>query len=268
VAASAADRDRLTEITKGADALYNCMNPRYHRWQQDWPPVADSLLATAEASGAVLVMLGNLYSYGPVEQPMTEDLPLTSTGVKGRVRAKMWADALAAHQAGRVRVTELRASDYFGPGALDQSYLGDRLVPSLLAGKRVSFLSDPDVPHSWTYLPNVAQALAVAAVDERAWGRAWHVPTGPAVSARAFAERLAALADSPAPRFTEVPRWAFNALGAVAPMMRELRETRYQFDRPYILDSSAFETTFGVTPTPLDMAQKETLAWWRSRLAA
>ncbi|MBC6461844.1 NAD-dependent epimerase/dehydratase family protein [Actinomadura sp. HBU206391] len=268
VAASAADRDRLTEVTKGADALYNCMNPRYHRWPLDWPPIADALLATAEATGAVLVTTSCLYGYGPSEQPMTEDLPLAATGVKGRVRAKMWTDALAAHRAGRVRVTELRGSDYFGPGALDQSYLGDRLVPSLLAGKRVMFLSDPDVPHSWTYLPDVVQALAVAAVDERAWGRAWHVPTGPALSARAFADRLSALADAPTPRFGQVPRWAFNALGTVSPMMREMRETRYQFDRPYVLDSSAFETTFDVVPTPLDVALKDTLAWWRSRLAA
>ncbi|GAA2098540.1 NAD-dependent epimerase/dehydratase family protein [Actinomadura alba] len=265
VAASAADRDRLTEITKGADTLYNCMNPRYHRWALDWPPVAAALLATAETTGAVLVTLGCLYGYGPVDGPMTEDLPLAATGVKGRVRTTMWADALAAQRAGRVRATELRGSDYFGPGAGDQSYLGDRLVPALLAGRRVSFLSDPDVPHAWTYLPDVARALAIAAVDERAWGRAWHIPTGPAVSARAFAERLCAIADAPGPRFAQVPRWAFNAMGLVSPMMRELRETRYQFDRPYVLDSSAFETTFGVAPTPLDAALEETLAWWRSR---
>jgi nucleoside-diphosphate-sugar epimerase len=267
-AASAADRDRLTEIAKGADALYNCMNPPYHRWTRDWPPVAASLLATAEATGAVLVTTGNLYGYGPVEGSMTEDLPLAATGTKGRVRARMWTDALAAHRAGRVRVTEVRGSDYFGPGALDQSFLGDRLVPPLLAGKRLPFLSDPDIPHAWTYLPDVARALAVAAVDERAWGRAWHVPTGPALPARVVAERLAALADAPAPRFQRIPRWAFYALGTVSPMMRELRETRYQFDRPYVLDSSAFETTFGVAPTPLDAALEETLAWWRTRLAA
>jgi nucleoside-diphosphate-sugar epimerase len=267
VAASAADRDRLTQITKGADALYNCMNPRYHRWPQDWPPVAASLLATAEATGAVLVTLGNLYVYGPADGPMTEDRPLDATGVKGRVRAAMWADMLASHRAGRARVTELRGSDYFGPGARDQSYLGDRFVPPLLTGKRIMFFSDPDIPHAWTYLPDVARALATAAVDERAWGRAWHIPTGPAVSAREVAERLRALADAPAPRFTQVPRRVFNALGAASPMMRELRETRHQFDRPYVLDSSAFETTFGVTPTPLDAALEATLTWWRLRSA-
>ncbi|MEU8800358.1 NAD-dependent epimerase/dehydratase family protein [Spirillospora sp. NPDC048819] len=264
VAADVADRTRLTEITKGADALYNCVNPRYHRWAQDWPPMAASFLGAAEETGAVLATLSNLYVYGPVDGPITEDLPLAATGTKGRVRAKMWRDAIAAHRAGRVRVTELRGSDYYGPRSTDQAYIGEvRFVKPLLAGKRVSYLSDPSVPHAWTYLPDVAEALAIAGTDERAWGRAWHVPTGPAVSTLDVAERLCAIAGAPAPRVRAVPRPVFNALGLVSPMMKELRETRYQFDKPYILDSSAFESTFGMAPTPMDDALKTVVAAYR-----
>ncbi|GAA2624253.1 NAD-dependent epimerase/dehydratase family protein [Actinomadura fulvescens] len=257
VAANAADRDRLIELAQGADSLYNCMNPRYHEWGKIWPPVAASLLATAEQTGAALVTLGNLYVYGPENGPMTEDLPQDAPGHKGRIRAKMWDDMLASHQAGRARVTELRASDFYGPGSTDNSYIGSvRFVRPLLAGKRVTFLSDPAIPHSWTYLPDVARALAVAGTDERALGRVWHIPTAPAFTAREFGERLCELAGAPAPRIGTMPRPIFNAIGLVNPMMRELRETRYQFDAPYILDSSAFQDTFGVTPTPLDEALK------------
>jgi nucleoside-diphosphate-sugar epimerase len=265
VAANVADRERLVDIAKSADVIYNCVNPPYHRWAQDWPPMAGSLLAAAETTGAVLVTLGNLYGYGPVDGPMTEDLPLAATGVKGRVRARMWADLLAAHRAGRVRTTELRASDYFGPGAGEQAFLGDRFVPGVLAGRPVTFIRDTTIPHAWTYLPDVARALAIAGVDERAWGRPWHIPTGPALSARAFGERLAELAGAPAPRIRELPRSVLYAAGMVSPMLRGMRETAYQFDRPYILDSSDFETTFGVTPTPLDDALNATIAWWRDR---
>ncbi|MGP4024882.1 NAD-dependent epimerase/dehydratase family protein [Actinomadura sp. 3N407] len=264
VAADVADRRRLTEIAEGADALYNCVNPRYHRWAQDWPPMASSFLGTAEETGAVLVTLSCLYGYGPVDGPMTEDLPLAATGTKGRVRAKMWQDAIAAHRAGRVRVTELRGSDYYGPRSTDQAYIGEaRFVKPLLAGKRVPYLSDPSVPHAWTYLPDVAEALAIAGTDERAWGRAWHVPTGPAVSTLDVAERLCDIAGAPAPRVYELPRPVFNALGLVSPMMKELRETRYQFDRPYILDSTAFQSTFGMAPTPMDDALKTVVAAYR-----
>ncbi|MFI7443861.1 NAD-dependent epimerase/dehydratase family protein [Nonomuraea indica] len=260
VAADVADRRRLTEVTAGADVLYNCVNPQYHRWLTDWPPMAESFLATAEATGAVLVILGNLYPYGPVTGPMTEDLPLASTSPKAQVRARLWADALAAHEAGRVRVTEVRPSDYFGPGASDQSYLGDRFLVPLRAGRTIRLLWPADMPHSWSYLPDVADALIVAGSDERAWGRPWHVPTTDPVSFRQLGERMAAILGRPAPRMTQLPWPLVRTLGLFSPMVGELRHVRYQFVAPYELDSSAFQETFGVRPTPLDEALKATLA--------
>lgn len=260
VAADVADRRRLTEVTAGADVLYNCVNPQYHRWLTDWPPMAESFLATAEATGAVLVILGNLYPYGPVTGPMTEDLPLASTSPKAQVRARLWADALAAHEAGRVRVTEVRPSDYFGPGASDQSYLGDRFLVPLRAGRTIRLLWPADMPHSWSYLPDVADALIVAGSDERAWGRPWHVPTTDPVSFRQLGERMAAILGRPAPRMTQLPWPLVRTLGLFSPMVGELRHVRYQFVAPYELDSSAFQETFGVRPTPLNEALKATLA--------
>lgn len=265
VAADAGDTARLTEITEGADVLYNCANPRYYRWVQDWPPMAAALLTAAETNDAVLATLGNVYVYGPVDRPMTEDLPLATTSVKGQVRATMWADALAAHRAGRVRITEVRGSDYFGPGVGDQGYVGGRFIPPLLAGKRVSYLHDPDMEHSWTYVPDVAYALATAATDERAWGRAWHVPTNAPLTARGLAERVCSLAGAPAPRVARLPDWMFHAAALASPTIREIKEVRYQFQRPFVLDSSAFESTFGVRPTPIDEALEATIRWWRDQ---
>ncbi|GAA0401160.1 NAD-dependent epimerase [Acrocarpospora corrugata] len=259
IAADAADFGALSRAAKGADVLYNCVNPQYHRWPTDWPPMADAMLRTAESTGAGYVILGNLYSYGPVDGPMTEDLPLASTGTKAKVRAEMWRQALAAHEAGRVRTTEIRGSDYFGPGSTNQGFLSPYVIIPAGAGKRVTVLSDPDIPHAWTYLPDVARALAIAGSDERAYGRPWHVPTLPAISSRAIAERTAALAGARAPRIMEVPYWVIKAMGLVQPFMREMRETRYQFDRPFLLDSSAFQETFGMSPTPLDEALKASL---------
>lgn len=259
------DAEALTGITKGADVIYNCVNPQYHRWQEDWPPMAASLLTAAEASGAGLVTLGNLYVYGEVHAPMTEDLPLAATGTKGRVRATMWHDMLAAHREGRVRVTELRGSDYYGPGMTDQSFFGDRFITPILAGKPVRAIGDPSQPHSLTYLPDVARALAVAGSDDRVWGRPWHIPTAtPAPTFKQMAERLAAIAGAPDPKVTRVPDVALRATGLFVPMMRELMETQHQRTRPFILDSTAFETTFGVAPTPTDVALRETLDWWRA----
>ncbi|MCK2219963.1 NAD-dependent epimerase/dehydratase family protein [Actinomadura sp. ATCC 31491] len=259
VAADVADQARLIQVTKGADVLYNCVNPAYHRWLSDWPPMAASFLAAAEASGAVYVMLGNLYPYGPVTGPMTEDLPLASPDPKFRVRARMWEDALAAHRAGRVRTTEVRGSDYFGPGASDQSYLGDRFLPALRAGRTIQLVWPADVPHSWTYLPDVADALIVAGRDERAWGRPWHMPTAEPMTFREVGNRMAALLGRPAPRMVRIPWPVLRAAGMFSPMIGELSHTRYQFIAPYVLDSTAFQQTFGVAPTPVDQALKATL---------
>jgi nucleoside-diphosphate-sugar epimerase len=126
VAADAGDTARLTDLVTGADAIYNCVNPAYHRWSQDWPPIAAALLQAAEHSGAVLAITGNLYGYGPVNAPMTEQTPLAATGRKGRVRVQMWHDALAAHEAGRVRAFEVRGSDYLGGNSL----LSEVVVPA------------------------------------------------------------------------------------------------------------------------------------------
>jgi nucleoside-diphosphate-sugar epimerase len=249
----------MSEVAKGAEVLYNCVNPQYHRWLTDWPPMAASFLAAAESSGAVLAVLGNLYPYGPVSVPMTEDLPLASTSPKAMVRAKMWDDALAAHRAGRIRMTEVRGSDYFGPGATDQSYLGSRFVPALKAGKTIQLVFPADIPHSWTYLPDVADALITAGGDERAWGRAWHVPTTEPLSFRQVGERMAALLGRPAPKMTTLPWPVTRAVGLFSPMIGELRHTRYQFTAPYVLDSSAFQQVFGVAPTSMEAALKATL---------
>lgn len=263
VAADAADAERLTELARGAAALFNCVNPPYWRWPVDWPPMAASFLAAAERTGAVLVILGNLYGYGPVDGPITEESPLAATDTKGRVRARMWADALAAHEAGRARVTEARASDFWGPEG-GNDHLGARFMPKLLAGRRLTHIASPDVPHSWTYLPDVGRTLATLGTDERAWGRAWHVPTLEPQTYRRMAELLAAEAGAPAPKISTIPHWLQRGLGVAVPLLRELEEVRHQFTRPFVLDSTAATDTFGLEPTPLDEALAATVAWWRA----
>lgn len=255
VAADVSDRARLSELAKGADVIYNCVNPAYHRWLTDWPPIAESFLSAARQHDSVLVILGNLYPYGPVDRPMTEQMPLASDNAKFQVRTKIWHDALASG----VRTAEVRGSDYFGPGATDQSYLGDRFIKPLLAGKTVRTVWPLDQPHSWTFLPDVADALIIAGADERAWGKPWHVPTSEPKTFREMGAAMAAVLGRPAPRMAELPWPVLRAAGLFNPMLGELKHVRYQFTAPYILDSSAFQQTFGMRPTPMDEALRRTL---------
>lgn len=248
VAADASDAARLTELTAGAATLYNCANPQYHRWLTDWPPLSAALLTAAERSGAPLVIMGSLYGYGPVDGPITEATPLAATHPKLRMRADMWRAALAAQEAGRVRVTEVRASDYIEAMSIITMVMGG----PVLAGKRAFVPAALDVPHSWTSTVDAARMLVAAADDERSWGRAWHVPSHAPMSVRELATRFAAVAGAPTPRLSAIPYPVLWGAGLVQPFIRELRATRYQFVRPFVMDSTAATEAFGLRPRPLD----------------
>ena len=245
VAADAADATRLSELADGTVAIYNCVNPTYSRWEQDWPPVAAALLAAAESSGAVLATVGNLYGYGKVDAPMTEETPLAATGHKGRVRIEMWRDALAAHQAGRIRTFEVRGSDYLGGNSL----LSVLVTPALRKGRRAFAPAALDAPHTWTCTEDVAALLITGVYDERAWGRPWHVPSDEPRTLRELTA-IAAAQLGAKPKLTSLPEWVLWSAGLVNPMAKELRETQHQFRRPFVLDSSLAQKTFGLVPTP------------------
>ena len=256
VAADATDAERLTALCRGAAALYNCASPQYHQWFTDWPPLAAALLTAAERSGAVLATMSNLYGYGPVDGPITQKTPLAATHPKLRLRAEMWADALAAQEAGRIRTTEVRASDYIEANGLLSFALGK----PVLAGKRAYSPAPLDVPHSWTSITDCARTLVTVAADERALGQAWMVPTNPALTIRQLASRFAAVNGAPAPKLTAIPYPALWAPGVFSPMVKELRATHYQFTRPFVLDSSATTDEFGLTPVALDDALRDAAA--------
>jgi nucleoside-diphosphate-sugar epimerase len=257
VAVDAASLDRLTALAEGADALYNCANPAYHRWEIDWPPLAGALLGAAERTGAVLATTSNLYGYGPCDLPMTELTTLAPTARKGRVRARMWEDALAAHQAGRARVTEIRGSDYLG--ATGQSVIHSRVVPAVLAGRTAQVLGNPDAPHTWTAPQDAARLLVTVAGDPRAWGRPWHVPSHEPMTPRALVADLCRVAGVRQVQVKAMPRWMIRVGGVFSPLIRELPEVAYQHERPFVMDSSAARTTFGLEPTPWDEILADTL---------
>jgi nucleoside-diphosphate-sugar epimerase len=263
VNAEASDPHALQHAAAGATVLYSAGSPPYDRWVADWPPLAASMLAAAEKSGAVLVLISNLYAYGPVDHPMVETDQLNATGAKGRVRAQIWEAALAAHQQGRVRATELRSSDYYGPHVV-LSQMGERVIPTVLAGKPVRVVGACDVAHTWSFINDVARALVTIGSDDRAWGKPWHAPSNPPLTQRQMIEALGAAAGMHAVKVRSIPPLVLRGLGLVVPMIREVRETEYQFNRPFVMDSTATQETFGLTPTSLDTSLLETVAWYRT----
>jgi nucleoside-diphosphate-sugar epimerase len=257
VAADASDAARMRELTQGADVLYNCANPPYYRWPQEWPPIANSLIAAAESSGAILASVNNLYCYGRVTEPMTEQTPLRPIGVKGGVRTATWQQALEAHRAGRIRTVEVRASDYLGRGAATVWTL--LALPRLLAGKPAFVPADLDAPHTWTNPLDVARLLVTLANDASAWGRVWHAPSVEPRSIRQLSNDATRVANVRPARIAHMPYPVLWAGGIFDPTVRELRETQYQFTAPFVLDSSAAQNTFGLRPTPYEDSLRQTI---------
>lgn len=270
ISADATDVHRVTELTRGAAALVNALNPPdYSAWDRDWPPLAASLLGAAERTGAGLVVVGNLYGYGRVDGPMTEHTPLRPNGHKGELRVRMWGEALAAQAAGRVRVTELRASDYTGPGIGGRTSMLQELVIAPVVRRRPVWLlvGDPDAPHTWTDVRDTGRLAAVLAQDDRAWGRAWHVPSAPARSMRQVAGEVAALVGRTPGAVRAIPAPVVRGMGLLVPFLRELGETRHQFDHPFVLDSSETQRVFGMAPTPWERTLADTVAFVREPAA-
>lgn len=258
VALDASDADALSRLAEGSDVLYNCANPGdYTQWERVWPPLAAAMLTAAERSGAVYAITGNLYPYGPVDGPMTEDLPDAATDHKGMLRARLWADALAAHRAGRVRAVEVRSSDFMGPGVGGNGHVS-RVVPAASRGKSVTMMGRTDLPHTFTDVQDAARTLVAAAEDPGAHGRTWHTPSNaPRSQAQALTDVLASVGLPPV-RVRSLRGPGLAAAGLFSPLLRELRELIYQWERPYVLDDSAARARFDIEPTPWDEVCRRT----------
>jgi nucleoside-diphosphate-sugar epimerase len=251
----------------GATTAFFAAQPPYHKWPTGFPPIVDGVLGGLAGTGTRLAVVDNLYMHGPTDgRPLTEDAPDDATTRKGIARKKVADRFLAANAAGDVPVVIGRGSHFFGIGALD-SVIGERFFGRIVAGKKAEVYGDPDLPHSYTYVPDFAAALVALADRESTFGRAWHVPTAPAIPTRRFAEMAAASAGRPL-KLTQVSPMTLRVAGLFVPAAGEMVEMLYEFKEPYLLDSSAIERELGLSPTPLEVSIPATVTWYASRSAA
>jgi len=246
--------------------VYQTLNPPYERWVEEFPALQAGVLAAAEAHEARLVSMENVYMYGrPAGRPLIETRDYAAHTKKGKLRGQMATELLTAHQAGRVEVAIGRASDYFGPRGGAQSNLGDRLFPAALAGKTATVLGDPDQPHTYTYIPDIGEGLAVLGEHPDAPGQVWHLPNDPNThTTRQLVDLVFELAGQSRTRLRQIKPWMIRIAALTNRTLRELPEMQYQFEEPFIVDSSKITNTLGVHATPVEQALAETLATYRS----
>ena len=266
VGGDAGDPAFTVAVSAGALVVYQTLGLPYGQWTAKFPALQAAVLAAAQANGARLVSMENVYMYGrPHGHPLTENTAYAAHTKKGQLRGRMARDLLAANETGRVEVAIGRASDYFGPRGGTQSNLGDRVMPAALAGKTATVLGDPDQPHTYTYLPDIGEGLAVLGEHPDAPGQVWHLPNDPDThTTRHLVDIAYQAAGQPRTRVRGIPAFLLRALGLVNPVMRELVEMQYEYQAPFIVDSSKITDKLGAHATPLDTAVEATLASYRT----
>lgn len=261
VEADITDPAAARRAIEGAAVVYHAASAPYERWPKLLPPLMDGVIAGAASTGARIVYADNLYAYGPVDGPLTEDLLSRATGPNGRVRAALAAQLMAADAAGTVRATIGRASDFYGPWGR-QSTAGERLFVPAIRGRATQILGNPDLLHTYTYLGDFARGLVTLGTHDEALGHVWHVPSDETLTTRAFVDLVYEAAGSPA-RLSVMPSALLGIMALVSPLLKAVKEQQFQRDRSWVVDHTRFARAFGADVTPHREAIATTIAWWK-----
>jgi nucleoside-diphosphate-sugar epimerase len=264
IAADLYNAAKVREVTQGARVVYQAAQPEYHEWAEKFPPLQKAIMDGLAGSGVKLVIVENLYMYGETNgKPMTEDFPQLAHTVKGKTRSEMSQAALTAHQDGKVRVAIGRGSDYFGPWGLN-STMGERVFYPLLSGKPAQVTGRADLPHTYTYTKDFGKALVILGERSEADGQAWHVPNDSARITQADLVKMIAEEAGVPHKFKTMGKIMMRLGGLFIPEAKETVEMMYEFEKPFVVDSSRFEQAFGMKATPMRDAIRETVAWYKS----
>lgn len=264
MAGDASEPDSAKKCSAGAAVIYHCANVPYPEWPEVLPKMMHSLISAAKAVDAKIVYGDNLYMYGRVSAPMTEDTPNRPHGTKGKIRSQIADTLMQAHEKGEVQATIGRASDFYGPGVTN-AIMGERVFKPLLEGGTAYIIGDPGQLHTYSFIDDVGRALVTLAEHEHAFGEIWHLPSAEPLTARQFLE-IAFEESGTKLKFRTARKPLVALLGLFNPLMRELKETIYQFEEPFIVDHSKFAHVFGAEVTPHREAIRRTLEWYRLQL--
>jgi nucleoside-diphosphate-sugar epimerase len=263
VASDLYDKANVREVCRGAKVVYQASQPHYYEWPTKFPLLQKSILNGLTGSSAKLVLIENVYMYGDTHgKPMTEGTPYNAHTRKGRVRGQISEAAFAAHKEGRVRVTAARGGNFFGPWGTD-STMGARVFYPLLQRKPAQLIGRTDIPHTHTYVKDFGTALVILGEREEADGQAWHVPNDQPRMTQGELVRLFAEEAGVEPKMSSMGKLMMSIGGLFIPEAKETVEMMYEFEKPFIIDSSKFEKTFGMKATPIRDAIKETVVWYK-----
>ena len=265
VTADIADREQCVKAVAGSIIVFLLVGLKYDHelWAELWPRIMANTIEACKRANARLIFFDNVYMYGKVAGPMTEDTPFNPCSKKGEIRARIAAALMNEWTAGSLRGMIARSADFYGPAA-KTGIPNATVFDPMSKGQRAMCLANDSLPHSYTYTLDAAQALTTLAESESAWNQTWHLPTAPNPLMGKEFIREAAEAMGVAPKYRVLSPWMVCLFGLFDPVVGEVHEMLYQNDSPYLFDSSKYARTFGFAGTPYADGIRETAASYRT----
>ncbi len=264
VAADVMNLDALTAAVAGSEVVYLTVGLEYtiKIWRRDWLVLMQNTIEACRRTNAKLIFIDNVYMYGKVEGAMTEMTPMQPSSEKGKVRAEVAALLLKAFESKILRGCIARAADFYGPDC-DKSGLNTTVFERFAAKKSAQWLGKADKKHSFTFVPDMAKAVAILGTDDRAdQSLVWHLPTAaPALTGLEIMEKAGKSFNVPT-KFSAVGDFMLSILGIFIPIMRELKEMSYQTNFDYVFNSDKFESVFGFKPTSYGDGIQQTASFY------
>ena len=244
--ADLSDPEQVEKAVAGSDVVYLLVGFDYNInvWEERWPKLMHATIEACKKHHAKLVFFDNVYMYDKSAIPhMTEDAPLNPPSEKGKVRREI-ADLLMNEvKARKLNALIARSADFYGP-ANEKSFLVEVVYKNFKKGKSANWFIDANKKHSFTFTPDAARATALLGNTPDAFNQVWHVPTD--AYALTGKEMVALFAKEMNAKYkiSVMPLWMLKVAGWFVPLMREMPEMMYQYDRDYIFYASKFMKRF------------------------
>jgi len=261
-AADLTDQAQIAQSIEGSEICYVTIGFDYKAtvWQEKWPPFMRAVIDACAAHQTKLVFFDNMYAIDPNHVGhIIESSPINPKSKKGQVRAAVDHMIMEAVEKGKINATIARAPDFFGP-IKEKSMLLNLVYDNFVKGKPAQWFCNADVVHSFGYTPDLAKGTAMLGNDASTFNQIWNLPVDSALlTGREWAAIIASEMGAKN-KMQVLPAWAIKLLGIFIPILKEMPEMLYQYDRPYFFDAAKFNQHFHYTPTQNELAIKEVLA--------
>ncbi|MEX0780214.1 MAG: NAD-dependent epimerase/dehydratase family protein [Balneolales bacterium] len=254
--------DEVRKAVEGSSVVYVTAGLPYNHklWKDKWPKIISHVIAACKEHNAKLVFFDNIYMYDKDHlNGMTETTPVNPPSQKGEVRAQIADMIMSESRNGRLSALIARSADYYGPDIKKTSVLTETVINPLAQEKKANWVGSADCKHSYTFTPDAGKATALLGNTTDAYNQVWHLPTAAnPPTGKEWVEQLAGELGAK-PRYREVSKFMVRTMGLFSPLMKELVEMMYQYDRDYVFDSSKFEKRFNFKPIPYSDGIKKTV---------